>query len=897
MIRAWIAIALLSASWLWGLGYFQTPSAMLCFLMVALAVGLLSTLRSAALGVTLPGRPAALLAAALLVPSCFLLDWPWNLGPLALVPGMLLVTLPESRSRLRRLAAGVSIAGLVLLVQSGVLWAYVVQTARAHELPAVFAWPVSGVAWLLGIEATLERSELVFRTLQQTHRVAWTWELLLDPATLSLFAGGLALLGLRAAAAGAGTIATESDARGRWLLWLRSARTLTLAVAGWLVLRLGLIVALYFHRSTLADPEIVPHVAEQLLSHRLMVLLLVPLVALLAWIFRDFAAESSDATAGAPTAPGGGPPGARSPDRIDWRSAALGLTSIGLAVALFGFALRWDPVGTPKQGRVMVVERHSTWEPTTIPYDTTFFGHDSGYNYAAIYDYCSRWFEMSRLLESDAIDQPTLAKCDVLILKTPTARFLPEEVDAIEEFVRAGGGLMMIGDHTNVFKSSTYLNDIGERLGFRFRNDLLFRPGSPYDQQYRPAPAPHPIAQHLPTMDFAVSCSVDPGRSWGRAAIRNWQLWNLPPDYHVDNYHPPAAYQPVMRYGAFIQLWAARPGAGRVLAFTDSTIFSNFCTFQPGKAELFLGMIDWLNRRSLFDAAWLRITLLTLLTVAAISLAGFGTIRLRGSGNIGWLLVAAAMAGLALGAAAAAGAQRLAMPETPPKRPLFRVVIDRTISDRPLSKGAFTQGDNRGFGLLEQWIGRLGYFTTRRSGPEAFTGDMLVVICPTRSVSDDYRRRLIEYVAAGGTLLVVDSPDSFGSTANSLIWPLGLSVNHATNQDGTLAMADGWPGIELNGSCEVVGGETFIWLDDMPVGAIARYGEGRVMAIGFGGLFRDAFMGHNWMTEPSDDLLKRFNLLFSLVHALGEDETPAAWRPPESTTAPPSGQAEGGQAE
>ena len=50
-----------------------------------------------------------------------------------------------------------------------------------------------------------------------------------------------------------------------------------------------------------------------------------------------------------------------------------------------------------------------------------------------------------------------------------------------------------------------------------------------------------------------------------------------------------------MRYGAFIQSWAARHGQGRVLAFTDSTVFSNFCVGQPGKAEVMLGMIEWLN--------------------------------------------------------------------------------------------------------------------------------------------------------------------------------------------------------------------------------------------------------------------------------------------------------------
>ena len=46
---------------------------------------------------------------------------------------------------------------------------------------------------------------------------------------------------------------------------------------------------------------------------------------------------------------------------------------IALAVALFTAAIYWSPVGGRKDGRVMVVERHSKWEPTTKPYDTNWF--------------------------------------------------------------------------------------------------------------------------------------------------------------------------------------------------------------------------------------------------------------------------------------------------------------------------------------------------------------------------------------------------------------------------------------------------------------------------------------------------------------------------------------------
>ena len=69
---------------------------------------------------------------------------------------------------------------------------------------------------------------------------------------------------------------------------------------------------------------------------------------------------------------------------------------------------------------------------------------------------------------------------------------------------------------------------------------------------------------------------------------------------------PEAQYCPEMRYGTFIQAWAVRhEGKGRVVAFADSTIFSNFCIGQPGKFPVLLNMIEWLNHRGGTGVWWL----------------------------------------------------------------------------------------------------------------------------------------------------------------------------------------------------------------------------------------------------------------------------------------------------
>ena len=178
-----------------------------------------------------------------------------------------------------------------------------------------------------------------------------------------------------------------------------------------------------------------------------------------------------------------------------------------------------------------------------------------------------------------------------------------------------------------------------------------------------------------------------------------------------------------------------------------------------------------------------------------------------------------------------------------------------------------------GYALVEQWISRLGCYTTRQTGPGVFSGDALVIIAPTLSVSDEYRESLIQYVSAGGKLLVFDSPDVDGTTANSLLWPFGLEVIHAAPAAGTLRTAEDWPGIELEAVCRVRGGEPLIWVGDTPVAARTDYGEGSVTVVGFGSLMNDANMGYSWMIQPDEMQRTIYDLLFMLVRSLVEDQS------------------------
>ena len=896
MMRAWIGVALLSVSWLLGSGFYYPANRLAWAIVVAAGAILLGgTIRR------LPSGREAMIALALAIPMVWFAPWPLRAAPLLVVTGLALTLMPIPRRWTKSLGRGAVAAGVVMLAQALVMALYASQTARSHELPWPLPEALAGLAGLSGIEATADGSTIAIHSIRQVHRLGATWELLVDPATLCFFVGSVVLLGL--------IVWSRLPGGRRLAAWGAALQVLTLAVLAWLPIRAGLMIGLYVHRVLRADPDTPLHVMNHFLSPWVLLLLLLGPV-LLAWRFVRLPASQSpipdresrinagqapplnhtdnppplNHTDNPPPLNDTDNPKSPIPNPKSQLPAAAGL--VLLAVAVFTVAIQWDPVGERKGGRVMFVERHSTWEPTTRPHDTTWFGHDSGYNYRAVYDYCSQYFEMSRLLESDQINGRTLDGCDVLVIKIPTARYSEEEVRAVVRFVERGGGLLLVGDHTNVFNSGTYLNDITRKMGFTFRDDLLFGTGdSPYDQLYCPPRVPHPVVQHLGPTDFAVSCSIDPGHSRGRAVIQSTGLWSLPPDYHLSNYHTVPQQRADMRYGAFIQLWSTRHGDGRVLAFTDSTIFSNFCVFQPGKAELFLGMIEWLNHDGPVDPRpWL-------LLLGVVPLAG-GLYLARGRDGSWLVLAAAGTCGWVAACVAVAAAGRCQMPVPKADRPQSRVMVDRTTSDVPLSKGYDIRGNQqwdrgRGFGLFEQWISRVDVpggklHTMRASGPEAFSGKALVVICPGRSVSRQYRQQLVKYVKQdGGKLLVIDSPENALSTANSLLWPFGLSVRHdrivtsSPDAPARLIITDDWPDIEIGRACRVTGGRSVAQVGETCVGARAEFdGGGAVMALGFASEFNDVNYGGSWMVLPTADEIfdsntyVRYNVQFAFLEAL-----------------------------
>jgi hypothetical protein len=861
MRRAWIGLALLSASWLFGLRYYHAASWPVWAALIVAGTGLFTGIRRHT-----PGKAESILALVLLLPVIAVAPWPYRAAPLLMVVGLTLSLAPIPRRWPRAIGSAALLAGIILTAQALAVVAYESMTARSHELPRFLSLPLVGIARLIGLDAALDGSDLAIYSVRTVHRLGATWELLLDPPTLCFLVGGIVMLGLVRRVGYAHQPGSLSARK-----WWAQPTLLIVLVALWLPARAALLMSIFIHRALRTEYDTPLALMNQFWNPWVhLVLLGIPVLLAIRLIPVWFGESPGSAEPIAETVGTAHPTGRR--------AAALVLVFVGLFLLCFGGL--WDPAGRRKEGRILVDEFHSTWEPVDRPFDTQWYGEQSGYNYACIYDYCSRLYQMGRL--QTRIDDAVVRDCDVLVVKVPTLRYTPEEVAAIERFVKKGGGLLLIGEHTNVFDTGTHVNDIAQRFGFRFQYDCLFDIDAVFEQRWRPPVVAHPIVQGMPSFDFAVSCSISPGASLGRAVIRSTGLRNLPADYHVSNFYPQVEDHAYSRYGAFVQLWATRRGAGRVAAFTDSTVFSNFSTFEPGKAELMLGLLEWLNHRNvpLQPRLWLLLGGLVLGLVGGhrilncgLRISDFG-LKKGGTANPQSavrnpqsfvLPLAVGMLAWTMAALAVSAVHHHGMPLPQPARPFVHVVMDRTLCDTPLSRSGFLAGEANGFGIFERWILRLGYFTSRRRGPEALQGDLVVFTYPTRTVSDEFREAVVRYVASGGKVLVLDSPENTGSTANSLLYPFGLSLDSSRTLNGSLPPVGNQPAVPIEAAYRVAGGTPVVSLDGTTVAATVRHGQGSVTAVGFASRFADARMGVTGDVVPDAELRHVYDLEFTLL--------------------------------
>jgi hypothetical protein len=517
-----------------------------------------------------------------------------------------------------------------------------------------------------------------------------------------------------------------------------------------------------------------------------------------------------------------------------WRQTAL---AVGVAVGLACFGSCWlayRPRGETKPGRVLLDDSHSDWAWAGIRMGREDFGSQPTYSYSALKDYLGYFYDLK--VNADQTFTPELLReVDVLVLKTPTKPFLTTEGQAIEAFVRRGGGLFLIGDHDNLFGMTSHMNPIAHQFGIRFIADDTFDLTTGGLSFYRPPRFfTHPIVQHVKELGFETTCTL---RAWPFAehAIIGYALGRENADYSHINFF--GNIQPDLDegYGLFLQGVAVRYGRGRVFALADSTIFSNFSLCQLGRTELFLGALDYLNCRNRvgplsvgFAAAGL----------AFMALAWHLRYRVGASCSPALLTLSVAT-GVCLGSGLLRYVHHREYPPASPKRSCPGVAFESEFSKYRLPEMLdFTPPDSEMcYDAFYVNILRLNRFPRIVPGfLEALRGaDPVVLINPAGPVTPGDSEALNRFVRGGGRVLLLLGSACPSEASNTLLRPLGVRIEQNARAGGKTSPSTNAPpslALEITGGLPIaVPKELLPGNLTLPVISEKQVGAGRFIVV------------------------------------------------------------------
>lgn len=188
----------------------------------------------------------------------------------------------------------------------------------------------------------------------------------------------------------------------------------------------------------------------------------------------------------------------------------------------------------------------------------------------------------------------------------PAPPLSEQEIEALERWVRAGGGLMVVGEHHNIRHSSERLNPLLQRFGIQLSYGCVIDDANAFASgswhkcfDFAEHPASHGVRAVAVRTATAIEFDEShPDRPRGLMASS--------PTAFLDDWDPktPAflgdyARQPEEPEGRFYEMAAASPGQGRVIVVGDHNMFDNLTLRYVDNLKLALQSWNWLAGEAL----------------------------------------------------------------------------------------------------------------------------------------------------------------------------------------------------------------------------------------------------------------------------------------------------------
>ncbi len=543
--------------------------------------------------------------------------------------------------------------------------------------------------------------------------------------------------------------------------------------------------------------------------------------------------------------------------RLASAKSCIALAAAGCAATLAWFYVPPAPV---KHGRILIDDRFcEVWEPTARQLDTEWYGDFSTYSFTSLAEWLGHWYPVD-VNTSKIYEDSLLSDYDILIIKTPVEAFPDAERSAIDRFVHRGGGLLLVGDHTNLLGMGTHLNSLCARYGIRFRYDSVSDKGGGFVRYKAPAIGRHLAALHVDEMEFMTGCSLEINGT-AEAILATDDCRREPHDYAAPSFFGRRGPHPELEHGRVISAATVRVGQGRITAFTDSTVWSSFAVFQSDRHKLAMDMIRQLNRPQSLVETPLRIAA----AIGAIGVALMFAQAIR-VGSAPFALIAMLLGGWA-GVAASDELHRRAYAWPAPRAPISEVAFlwqGGACAFPPVLGTPSNFPMERAFDTLLVSTQRLGFvpriaWTFDRDLLSDETRAMFVV-APVNRPPRQTLRRLHDFVEGGGNLIIIDdgSIAERGSARDYLAaFDIGIQYHAESRSDGKSHSH-----VHLSGNITALKAPA----DDLFV-ASGAHGKGHVAYVFEAVEFSRKGMGHCF-ARPWKSARARYDTIFWLLRDL-----------------------------
>lgn len=453
---------------------------------------------------------------------------------------------------------------------------------------------------------------------------------------------------------------------------------------------------------------------------------------------------------------------------------------------------------------------------------------------------------------NDAMDGVRL-----LIVISPTSVFSPKTHERIWQFVAGGGGLLVMGDHTDIYGMMASLNTLLGPINTEFNFDSGYPSRAAWRYSYESFR--HPVTRSLDGANASLQYGTGATLSLSHPAypvVTGKYAFSDKGDYlngGAGAFLGDNIYTPDERLGDLALVVAAEHGAGRVLVLGDTSTFQNIAL--PYSHQFVSDSLSWLSSRGPFRHQTILYFSVFLLALAAAALIAARQIKqpipmtITTATLTAGLLISVAVGPAAPGSAPAAG-HRVAY-------------VDAShVGDFKLRHWEDESID----GLLVN-LSRNGYlpFVMREFSEEWLkASELFVSVSPLRAYSTDEERALRDFIDKGGLAVVAVGYEESAASRAMLarlgfrIEPVPLGAAPITDfvlgdeefekikQEPHFGKA--WPVATTEGSPA----EVLYSYEGLPIVVARGQGSGSVIVIGDGRFLRDKVLENEKAAWPGN---------------------------------------------